>query len=428
MKHAALAILSIALTLTAGSSHAQWTASGTSVPSLVAFDNQMRNLMTTNNIPSGAIAVSWQGRLVLARGYSWNPGSADIVTQPTSLFRIASVSKPITATLVNRLIQDGRLSPTDTIGQYVSLTPRPGTSADSRLATVTVRNLLEMLGGFGDPATLGYDPVFRDVAVAQGLGIPLPTTHADVIRYQNGVALTANPGTRYYYSNYGYKLLGRIIEAASGMPYERYARSVLNPAGVWNLRLARARVEERAPGEVAYLSGGQGPNVINASGGQRPWEYGGSINQDTMDSYGGWVASAPELMRWMVNLDNPAAANAILDQTSLNRMFGRPQNYPLPYTPGDYYYANGWSVRDYGSEGVTTWHAGSLPSTAAYAVRFRNGFKTVILLNRRNESNPDTTTNAMDTAMWNAYAQVTSWPTHDLFPQVLDTLMRAGFD
>ena len=121
MKHAALAILSIALTLTAGSGHAQWTASGTSVPSLVAFDNQMRSLMTTNTIPSGAIAVSWQGRLVLARGYSWNPGSADIVTQPTSLFRIASVSKPITATLVNRLIQDGRLSPTDTIGQYVSL-------------------------------------------------------------------------------------------------------------------------------------------------------------------------------------------------------------------------------------------------------------------------------------------------------------------
>lgn len=408
--------------------HAQWTVTGIEVPSLAAFDTQMQQMMTARNIPSGAVAVAWQGRLVLARGYSWNPGPQDILTRPDSLFRIASCSKPITSTLINRLIQDGALAPDDTIGQYVDLTPRPGTSADPRLATVTVRNLLEMLGGFGDPATLGYDPVFRDRVVAQGLGISLPVSHADVIRYQSGVPLASAPGTTYQYSNYGYKLLGRIIESASGMPYERYARRVLNRAGVWNLRLARARQEERAPGEVAYYSGGQATSVIDDSGALRPWEYGGSINQDTMDAYGGWVASAPELLRWMTNLDTPNASNAILDQTSLDRMFALPQNFPLPYTPGAYYYASGWSVRDYGAQGRTTFHAGSLPSTASYIVRYRNGFSIVILLNRRNENNPNDTTNAMDAAVWAAYGQVSSWPTHDLFPQVLPTLMRDGFD
>lgn len=408
--------------------HAQWTVTGTEVPALAAFDQQMQQLMTTRNIPSGSVAVAWQGRLVLARGYSLNPGPDDIITQPDSLFRIASCSKPITSTLVNRLIQEGRLSPDDRIGQYVNLTPRPGTTADARLANVTVRNLLEMLGGFGDPATLGYDPVFRDVAVAQGLGIPLPVSHADVIRFQSGVPLIATPGTTYHYSNYGYKLLGRIIETVTGMPYERYARRVLNPIGVWNLRLARARREERAPNEVAYYSAGQGPSVIDTSGTQRPWEYGGSINQDTMDAYGGWVASAPELLRWMTNLDAPNAPHAILNQASLDRMFALPQNYPLPYTSGNYYYGNGWSVRDYGAQGRTTWHAGSLPSTSSYVVRYRNGFAIAILLNRRNETNPDQTTNAMDAAVWAAYGQVSSWPAHDLFAQVLPTLMRDGFD
>lgn len=407
---------------------AQWTVTGVDVPDLAAFDQQMQQLMTTRNTPSGAIAVAWQGRLVLARGYSWNPGPDDIVTQPDSLFRIASCSKPITSTLVNRLIQDGHLAPDDTIGQYVDLTPRPGTTADPRLATVTVRNLLEMLGGFGDPATLGYDPVFRDTAVAQGLGIALPVSHADVIRYQSGVALVAAPGTTYHYSNYGYKLLGRVIEATSGQSYERYAQRMLNRIGVWNLRLARARREERAPGEVAYRSGGQGPSVIDATGVLRPWEYGGSINQDTMDAYGGWVASAPELLRWMTNLDAPQAPNAILDQASLDRMFALPQNYPLPYTPGSYYYASGWAVRDYGAQGRTTFHAGSLPSTASYVVRYRNGFEIVILLNRRNENNPDDTSNAMDAAVWAAYGQVTRWPSHDLFAQVLPTILRDGFD
>ncbi len=419
-------LLSAILCAGAMPASAQWTATGTEVPSLAAFDTQMRTLMTNANIPSGAIAVAWDGRLVLARGYSWNPGPNDSVTQPTSLFRLASVSKPITSTLVNRLIQEGRLAPNDTIGQYVDLTPRPGTTADPRLATVTVRNLLEMLGGFGDPATLGYDPVFRDRIVSQGLGIPLPVTHADVIRYQSGVALSTNPGSTYQYSNYGYKLLGRIIESASGMPYERYARRVLNPAGVWNLRLAKARVEERAAGEVAYASGGQGTSVIDNTSALRPWEY-GALNQNTMDAYGGWVASAPELLRWMVNLDNPSSPRAILDQASLDRMFALPQNQGS-YTPGDYYYASGWSVRDYGATGRTTWHAGSLPSTSTYIVRNRNGFEIVILLNRRNESNPNATTNAMDAVVWAAYNQVTSWPAHNLFDEVLPTLMRDGFD
>src|SRR5690606_25727291 len=160
---------------------AQWTATGQAVPQLVAFDTMMQNLMTSRAIPSGQVAVGWQGRLVFARGYSYNPGPDDIIVQPDSLFRIASISKPITATLVNRLIQDGQLSPSATIGSYIDLTPRPGTTVDPRLANVTVRNLLEMLGGFPDPSVAGYDPVFRDRTVAQALGIGLPVTHADVI-------------------------------------------------------------------------------------------------------------------------------------------------------------------------------------------------------------------------------------------------------
>ena len=167
---------------------AQWTVTGQAVPQLASFDTMMQGLMTSRNIPSGQVAVAWQGRLVFARGYSYNPGPDDIIVQPDSLFRVASVSKPITATLVNRLIQDGQLSPNATIGSFVDLTPRPGTTADPRLANVTVRNLLEMLGGFPDPSTAGYDPVFRDRTVAQALGIGLPVSHASVIRYQNGVA------------------------------------------------------------------------------------------------------------------------------------------------------------------------------------------------------------------------------------------------
>lgn len=420
----------LVLLVAAPCASAQWTVTGVAVPELAAFDSQMKQLMMNHNVPSGAIAVAWKGRLIMAHGYSWNPGPADIITQPDSVFRIASNSKPITSTLVNRLIQEGRLAATDTIGQYIDLTPRPGTTADPRLATVTVRNLLEMLGGFGDPAALGYDPVFRDKVVAQGLGIPLPVAPSDVIRYQNGVPLKAAPGSTYYYSNYGYLLLGRIIEAVTGMSYEAYAQSVFRPLGIHRLRLARARPEQRAPGEVAYHSGLSAPSVIDNSGAMRPLEYGGSINQDTMDAYGGWVGSAPDLLRWSTNLDNPNKAGAILNQTSLDRMFGLPQNYSGAYQDGAYYYANGWAVRHYAGLGYTTWHAGSLPSTSSYVMRVWNSYEIVVLLNRRDESNGDTMTAAMDNLAWNAFGQIpiASWPSHDLFPAILENIWKNGFE
>ena len=87
---------------------AQWKISGTDVPQLAAFDSAMKTLMTAQGATSAQLAVTWQGRLVLGHGYSLNPATQDTITEPDSLFRIASVSKPITATLVHRLIQDGK--------------------------------------------------------------------------------------------------------------------------------------------------------------------------------------------------------------------------------------------------------------------------------------------------------------------------------
>lgn len=422
--HRLLLVIILAATPTA---HAQWTITGQAVPELAAFDAAMQDLMTTRDIPSGALAITWQGRLVYARGFSWNPGPDDIVTQPTSLFRIASVSKPLTSTLVNRLIQDGELSLDATAAQYVDLTPLPGRSNDPRLSSVTVRDLLEHLGGFGSPQQLGYDPVFNDETVDAQTGSGLPVGQDDIVRYQSGVPLFSGPGSTYGYSNYGYLLLGKIIEAVTGMSYEAYAHSVLNRIGIWHLQQARSARALRYAGEVAYRSGGSKTSVIDESGALLPYEYGG-LNYENMDAFGGWVGSAPELVRWLANLDDPDAPGALLDAASLDRMFALPQNYPGPYNPGDYFYASGWQVRDYGSGGRNTWHDGSLPSTTAYAVRLRTGFDFVALLNRRNDQGGPHYSGLVDAAILGAYQTIDAWPAHDLFRQTLTTVFIADFE
>jgi CubicO group peptidase (beta-lactamase class C family) len=100
-----------------------WTVSGHSVSELAGFDTTLRNFMQARNISGGALAVTRNGRLVLARGYTYSEDPQDLLVQPTSLFRIASLTKPLTATVVLRLVQDGKLSLDDKVVNRISLTP-----------------------------------------------------------------------------------------------------------------------------------------------------------------------------------------------------------------------------------------------------------------------------------------------------------------
>ena len=409
-----------------GGVQAQWVVKGPpAAAQLVVFDTLMHNFMSSHGVTSAQLAMTWNGRLVLAHGYSLNPGTGDIVTEYDSTLRIASVSKQITSILVNRLIQEGRLSLGNTLGQYFDLTPPPGKTADSRLANVTVRNLLEHLAGFGNMNGI-YDPMFNDANIASQLGVSLPVSQANVIKAMNGVALNNTPGTTFVYSNYGYLLLGRIIESVTGMSYEAYAASVFRPIGVWDMHLARSELAYRGVRDVGYKSGLYRTTVMNSSGQNVPYEY-GAFNIENMDSHGGWNMSAVELVRILSNLDAPSAPGAILDQTSLNRMFATPQNRPT-VPNGNSYYAQGWSVINFGSGQLNTWHGGSLPSTSSYVVRSYHGWDYALILNRRDESGSTDYAGLLDPLMWNAYSTVSQWPSGDLFPRWLPVVFRNGFD
>lgn len=413
-----------------GASHAQITVTGQPVPELAAFDNAIKTMMNNHGITAAELAVTWQGRLVMAHGYTRSPGANDITVQPDSLMRIASNSKQVTSILINRLIQDGKLSLTDTVGQFVSLTPPPGKSADPRLANVTVRNLLEHLAGFGNYTgsdNIARDPMFSDPQIAQDIGGGLPVSQASIIRAMNGTTLASQPGTTFRYSNYGYLLLSKVIEKASGMSYADYANSVFKPLGVRTMRLARSLPANRAPNEVAYYSGWTRATVMDNSNATVPYEYGG-FNIENMDSHGGWIMSATELVRIFSNLDHPNAADAVLNTVSLNRMFGLPQNYPLPYQQGEPFYAQGWSVRDYGNGHRNTWHDGSLPGTTSYAVRIQDGWDYVAIFNRRDESGQTSYSGELDTLMWQARNSISQWPAHDLFSTELEGMFYNSFE
>jgi CubicO group peptidase (beta-lactamase class C family) len=385
---------------------------GRAVPELASFDRVVTELMTSWGVPGAAVAVVKDGRLVLARGYGWADRAARRPVLPGSLFRIASLSKPITAAAVLELVEAGRLRLGDHPFEILKdLAPRPGARVHPDLRKITVENLLTHSGGWD--STASFDPMFRSREIAAAMGVPTPAGPAAIVRYMLDQPLQFAPGSRYAYSNFGYCVLGRMIEKITGERYGAYvAAHVLRPAGAACMRLGRTRLADAAPGEVRYYGFpgiGLARSVFPGGPARVPWPYGGwSI--EAMDSHGGWLASAVDLARFLTAVDG-RSRRQILQPPTIQRMVARPA--PPLWVGTDTWYGMGWQVRP-ADGGTNWWHMGSLDGITTLMVRAANGLEWVVLLNFRAKDS-DQLGSDLDAAMWRAVGEVESWPGGDLF-------------
>ncbi len=378
-----------------------------------SFDALFPSLMAKWGVPGGAVAVVKDDRLVFAKGYGKSDTESGTPVTPTSLFRIASLSKPLTSAAVLRLREKGQLGLEDKVfRKFLVPLPPPGTAMDPRLLEVTVRHLLEHAGGWDRDAS--FDPMFLSKEISAALGKPGPASAADIIRYMTGRRLDFAPGARYAYSNFGYCILGRVIEEITGKSYfEAMKELVLDPAGITAMRLGRTRLASRAGGEVRYydyLGAPLAPSVFPGDDEPVPWPYGG-FYLEAMDSHGAWLASVTDLMRFLVVCDGRSGRADILSASTLQVMTARP-NLP-DWQSASSYYGLGWSVRPVGSD-ANWWHTGSLPGTTSIIVRASNGLSWVGLFNSR-PADADGFTTELDQTFWKAVEGVTEWPTTDLF-------------
>ena len=382
--------------------------SGAAEPGMESVDSVVSALMTRWDIPGGAVGIVRNGRLVYARGFGYADVEAHRVVAPDDLFRIASMSKAVTAAAILRLVEEGRLSiDAPAFALLPDLTPLPGATVDPRLADITVRHLMEHAGGWDRDVT--FDPMFLPQQIAEATGTPAPAGAEAIIRYMMGQPLTFTPGTRYAYSNFGYDVLGRIIERITGESYGQFVQeAVLAPAGVTRMRLGRSLYTDRAPGEVRYYDIATVSSVF-PGGGAVPAPYGG-FNIEAMDSHGGWIASAVDMLRFITAVDRFPSRPDILTHASIDLMTAKP---PSPLWDGSpVHYAFGWLVRPI--EGTWT-HGGLLPGTASTMTRTGNGLAWVALFNARTMRPSSNFENEIEGAMSTAVLRVTAWPEHDLF-------------
>ncbi|QNN24984.1 beta-lactamase family protein [Planctomycetales bacterium ZRK34] len=248
-------------------------------PSRVApIDEVVTRFMAEHHIDAATIAISRRGHLLYTQGYGHLDAEHTRPTPADTPMRLASVCKPITAATVCRLIADGKLTAGTRVFEYLKLSLPDG--ADGRLANITVDHLLNHRGGWDRAQS--YDPMFHDAAIRKRLHLDRAPTADDIIRFMLSEPLQFDPGQRYAYSNFGYCLLGRIIERVSGKPYIDCVKAIIaRPLDMSSLTLARTDPALRNPREPHYPTGSM------------------TLHTERMDAHGGMIATAPDLCRFL---------------------------------------------------------------------------------------------------------------------------------
>lgn len=326
---------------------------------------RVREFLREHSLQGLALAYGRDGRVLFEAGHGFVDAAGKRRVTPASLFRIASVSKPITATAVMLAVEKGQLSLDSQVFGPQGLLGNPtGGRLPETVRAITVDHLLtHTSGGWANDKD---DPMFRDPRLSQ----------QDLIAWTLTNQKQTHPvGAHYAYSNFGYCLLGRVLEKVTRQPYEKHVQQqVLAPCGVTDMRIAGSTLAQRQPEEVMYLTPGK-PGAA----------YG--MNVARMDAHGGWIATAGDLVRFSSQIPRLLREESIRTMTAVGPAGGN--------------YARGWSVNKI----PNWWHNGSLPGTSSLLVHTRRGLCWAVLVNSRK----DGLGAALDGLMWKLKDEVKGW-------------------
>ncbi len=285
---------------------------------------------------SGAASIAVGGKPLLSIHHGLADEATGAAIAPDTRFCIGSMGKLFTAVAVMSLVEQGRLSLSD------PLIRRLPDYANRRLAqTVTIEQLLTHTGGTGDIFGAPYDPAVH-------------RTVTDIVRLYDARDPVFAPGARWGYSNFGFVLLGAVIEAVEQRPYEAvFAETIFAPAG-----MSRTSQSFAAPGVTAL------PYTGAAVTGRRALEpYEGL-------PAGGGYSTVEDLQRFVAAL----RAGRLIKPETLKAML-------TPRVPaGAGHWGLGVPIRSRG--GLTYWgHGGAAPGVNADLAVY--GDKSVVVLTNR---------------------------------------------
>jgi len=366
------------------------------------MDRIINKFMWRWHIAGSSLAVVKDGKLVYAKGYGWADREKEILMSPEHIFRVASLSKLITAAAIMKLCEDGFLSLDDKVFGPGAILDEEQFSRikDPRMLKITVEMLLKHTAGFSRSKG---DPMFRTRDIMTWENMDEVPDMDGMITYALTQKLGSAPGGMYRYSNLGYLILSKVIEVCSGMEYETYCqKKILHPAGCWDMHLAHNMYEDKYPNEVRYYE--DDTEYVNSFdlNNQELYTrtYGGS-NVEGLIGGGAWVASPAEYVKFVCSIDGDDTVKDILTLESVRKMTDTTDDNPHPL---------GWVSS---CDGVWS-RTGTLAGVSAMVRRLPDGTIWMFITNTSSWKGSKFT-RYINKMMTDAFYQV-SWPAdRDLF-------------
>ncbi len=368
-----------------------------------SVDEIVNDFMTENKIVGASLAITKNGRLVYAKGFGFANEEDSIAVEPHNVFRIASVSKLITAVTIMKLIEEEKLSIDDKVfgPDGILKNTEYKNYIDKRAEQITIHHLLNHTAGWNED--MG-DLAFNSLYVARKMKIEPPAQIENVIEFALDHRLAGKPGKKYKYSNLGYCVLGEVIEEITGMGYEDYVQfAILHPLGIYDMHIGNSFKEQLFVNEVNYYTRHNTQKIWAFDGSRQlvPIVYGGN-NIQLLGAAGGWVASAPELAKFMVAIDGFESRSDILSEKTIKLM---------TQAKGRSKKLLGWRGTDgYG----TWWRTGTMSGTSALLMRHKNEINWVMLVNTSTKKSSKIH-NDVSRTMFKALRTVDEWPGDDMF-------------
>ncbi len=363
----------------------------------------IESILARYDIKGASVAVARDGRLVYARGIGYADARSKEPVEPWHLFRVASISKLITATTVMKMTELNMISLDDRVfgpdgilndSAYLRYT-------DRRFEQITIRHLLEHSAGWN--RRFG-DHLFMPHLIAREMKADLPVQVSDIIQFAMTKRLHFNPGSGRSYSNLGYAILGEVISNVTGMEYEDYVRqTILYPLGIQDMRIGGNLEEDRFENEVKYYEQYNSVRVRSVYDNKEEVfrSYGGN-DITTLGAAGGWVASSAELLKLISAIDGKPGVPDILSPRSIELMTsaGPSGRHTI-----------GWAGTD---RRGNWWRTGSFAGTTAFVMRQNNGLSYAVLFNSSTYRGSSLSAEIIR-EMRNAFSRIKQWPEHDLF-------------
>lgn len=330
------------------------------------FDTQVNKFLDRWDIKGASVAVMKDNRLIYSKGYGTVNAKTQEAVDTHHLFRIASASKLVTAITIMKMVDDGIIDLEEKVFGENGILSHFSEMKDTNHKEIKVKHLLNHRGGW---SWRDGDFMFQAAKIKRIMNLEGPPTDEDIIEFVlEHRRLRYSPGSQYAYSNFGYMLLGKIIEQKTGSSYERYVvNNILEPNGIYGMRISGNYEWERRPFEVHYYNHPGAYQFQSFDGNYESVEkpYGGS-DINTLGAAGGWIANASQLVK-LVSIVDPNNSYQLLSEKSRKMMV----------SGNSYKDAFGWK----GARGENYWRTGTLAGSACFINRKDDGYTYAVILN-----------------------------------------------